>query len=304
LTQDSVLFVFVQIVLALEYLHRHNFLHRDMKPANILLSKKWICKLADFGSCLQFDENVDRDIAYSGKGQSPLYLPPESYVQSDLGTKRPYSQKADIWALGVLLYELIELVPPFSGSTLENLARSIVFNEPRKFRRENLSIELIALVMAMLQKNPKRRPTCKEILQTRVMMHALDVFVMRYEKAVTRPLAQQQQQQQSGGNTKKPQAAIINDIHTTNNMNVPSSPTSAVATANTNYVSDADRLLLKVLSEHRDLIFSDTLSSQKSREVGSRKRSGEKSKRAYANSRSSSSEQNLNTQQKQHQQTQ
>lgn len=172
-SERSILFLFVQMTMAIEYLHRHNILHRDLKTPNILLSKKWLLKVSDFGLAKQFDLDVDFNVSVSNVG-TPYYLSPESF------RRRPYSEKADIWCLGVILYELITLQKPFDGETLKDLAKAVCLEPPVPFNRSTISADLKELCLKLLSKKPEDRPTAKEILRHPLLESAMQDFLDKF----------------------------------------------------------------------------------------------------------------------------
>lgn len=103
-TEDQVLDWFFQIVLAVKHCHDRRILHRDIKSANILLTKDGKAQLADFGISRVLSRT--KSLANSGVG-TPLYFSPE------ITNGEAYNYKSDIWSLGVLLYEMCALEPPF-----------------------------------------------------------------------------------------------------------------------------------------------------------------------------------------------
>lgn len=179
-TIESCLFIWVQIVLAVEYLHRHNIIHRDIKPANILVSKRWLCKLSDFGTAEQFSRDTNAAVSHANKG-SPLYLPPECFLcDSVTNTKVPHSEALDVWGLGVILWELVNVTgPPFRGSTVASVANRIVAEPPKPMEREGVPKDVMDLLYWILQKNPDKRPSCKDILRTKIAQEAMDLYVKR-----------------------------------------------------------------------------------------------------------------------------
>ena len=112
---------FVQITLALQYIHSEKILHRDLKTANIFLTSQDVLKVGDFGISAQLEHTLDMKHTCVG---SPYYMSPE--VCCD----KPYNNKSDVWALGCVLYELcepvthllLEPIPVLSSSVLHACA--------------------------------------------------------------------------------------------------------------------------------------------------------------------------------------
>ncbi|KAL6120522.1 hypothetical protein NUSPORA_02739 [Nucleospora cyclopteri] len=125
--------VAAQISDALSYLHSKNIVHRDIKPANILINRFSLrkneyleFKICDFSLSIETDSNiVDKNIV-----GTPYYMAPE------IVSKKPYDFTVDVWALGVILYELCFNKKPFNGESRELLYKSIkndtlnIFYEP------------------------------------------------------------------------------------------------------------------------------------------------------------------------------
>lgn len=108
---------FAQICLAVKHVHDRKILHRDIKSQNVFVMKSGLLKLGDFGIARVL--NTTQDMASTIVG-TPYYLSPE-IVQSN-----KYGFSTDIWSLGVLLYEMCALRPPFNGTNLHMLAMQIV----------------------------------------------------------------------------------------------------------------------------------------------------------------------------------
>lgn len=116
-SEDEILDWFAQIALALKFVHDRKILHRDLKAANIFITKDGKIKLGDFGIARVLSNTISQAQTLVG---TPYYLSPE-IIES-----KPYSFKSDIWSLGIVLYEMCALQPPFSGSSLPKLAGRIV----------------------------------------------------------------------------------------------------------------------------------------------------------------------------------
>lgn len=113
MTEDQILNLFTQICLAIKHIHDRKILHRDLKSGNVFLTKQGIAKLGDFGIAKVLQSTVDHASTIVG---TPYYLSPE------IIENKPYNFKSDIWSLGVLLYEMCALKPPFNGASLHILA--------------------------------------------------------------------------------------------------------------------------------------------------------------------------------------
>mmetsp|Transcript_14676 Transcript_14676/g.22145 ORF Transcript_14676/g.22145 Transcript_14676/m.22145 type:complete len:609 (+) Transcript_14676:119-1945(+) len=117
LPEEAVWYIFHSICLGVQHMHRMGIVHRDIKAMNILLCQDGrTVKVADLGVSRQMSEDTVLLQTFSG---TPLYISPE------LVDGAQYTEKTDIWSLGVLLYELCALEPPFRGSSLSGLVDAI-----------------------------------------------------------------------------------------------------------------------------------------------------------------------------------
>lgn len=116
--EKEVWFIFSQICRGVKHLHENGIIHRDLKAMNIMCSTNGrVFKVGDLGVSRQVSENTLMLKTFYG---TPLYLSPE------LVENKPYNEKTDIWSLGVMLYELVTLHPPFKASTLLSLAKLVL----------------------------------------------------------------------------------------------------------------------------------------------------------------------------------
>jgi NIMA (never in mitosis gene a)-related kinase len=167
LKEDLILDYFTQICLALYHIHKKKIIHRDIKANNVFLTKNGIIKLGDFGISKQLSNTWNFAETVVG---TPYHLAPE-IIQN-----QPYDTKADIWALGVLLYQLITLEYPFQGSNIPILFFNVLAG---KYKQIPLSFsnELRNLVRNIFEIDPRKRPSIRDILQYSILKKRMSVFL-------------------------------------------------------------------------------------------------------------------------------
>uniref|UniRef100_A0A7S3UXK8 AGC protein kinase n=1 Tax=Aplanochytrium stocchinoi TaxID=215587 RepID=A0A7S3UXK8_9STRA len=150
-SDSMVRFYSAEIALALEYLHRHNIIYRDIKPENVLLDGNGHIRITDFG--LSRDGVTDPQGATTFCG-TPEYLSPEMLLgrQKNYG----YGKSVDWWGLGVLMYEMYFGWPPFFHKNKKLMCRQILKSR-LKFPSNSISEEAKDIITGLLQRDPKAR---------------------------------------------------------------------------------------------------------------------------------------------------
>ena len=146
---------------AIYFLHEYGIVHRDLKPENILMT----------------DHSDDADIRLLDFGLGKIIGPNEtckdpfgtlSYVAPEILLVEPYNSKVDLWAIGIIAYLLLAGFLPFDSDVSEKeIARQTVY-EPTPFPSvvwNNVSLEAKMFVENLLNKNPAKRMTIKEVLE-------------------------------------------------------------------------------------------------------------------------------------------
>jgi eukaryotic-like serine/threonine-protein kinase len=142
------------IARAVHYAHKNGILHRDLKPANILFDARGTPLVSDFGLAKFVDANLE--LTQSGQVLgTPSYMAPEQAS----GQSDQISAQTDVWALGVILYELLTDRRPFVGASQEDQLRKVQTTEPPRPRSLNRSLDraLERVVLKCLEKEPSRR---------------------------------------------------------------------------------------------------------------------------------------------------
>ncbi|RNF08361.1 putative protein kinase [Trypanosoma conorhini] len=174
LTEEQVISLFVQTTMAVKYMHDRRLLHRDIKSQNVFLTKNHVVKLGDFGISTVLMSTVAMAQTMCG---TPCYFSPE------LCEGKPYNNKSDVWALGVLLYELCTTGRlPFEATTMNRLMGDICHKDPCRIPA-SFSDELWELVLWMLKKDPRQRPDAGQILRSPVLLRAIPNIIKKLSAA-------------------------------------------------------------------------------------------------------------------------
>jgi serine/threonine protein kinase len=146
-TEERTKFYVAELVLALQHLHSHGIIYRDMKPENILVDANGHIALSDF-SLSKVNSKDDTANSFCGTTE---YLAPEVLLDEAGSTKM-----VDFWSLGVLTFEMCCGWSPFWAEDTQQMYKNIAFGKVR-FPRDCLTTEGRAFVKGLLKRNPKQR---------------------------------------------------------------------------------------------------------------------------------------------------
>src|SRR5688572_23786690 len=156
---DDALRIVRQLATALGAAHARGVVHRDVKPGNVLFDGDGSVRLTDFGIAKLVGDDITRTGGVLG---TAAYLSPEQV------TGETVNHRADLWALGVTLYEMLAGRRPFDGSTYAVVLHRIMSTTPEPLRAcvPGIDPALDALVVRLLQKDPSLRPaTADEVVR-------------------------------------------------------------------------------------------------------------------------------------------
>ena len=169
---DRLLEILLQACYALANAHAHGVIHRDLKPENILVGQFCEVALVDWGVAKVWGmpnedrttEQKERAESLTGTGQrpgTPLYMSPEQIIGNYY-----IDNRTDVWAIGVMLYELLCLEVPFKGRTVHQTFDQIIHETPvlpslrrSKYLRRTIPSELETIAMRAMSKKPADRPS-------------------------------------------------------------------------------------------------------------------------------------------------
>jgi serine/threonine protein kinase len=155
---DNIAQVLIDFATAIEVVHDRGFMHLDVKPENVLLTRNGSLRLIDFDLAQPIPNPPRKLDKISG---TPAYMAPEQLL------KQPVDHRADIWAFGVSAYELLTFRKPFPGENADEVLRRQLdrtdFVRPREIN-EDIPAELERIVLRCLEKDPDKRYPITSVL--------------------------------------------------------------------------------------------------------------------------------------------
>lgn len=153
LPEKLAFYYFVQACNAVHFLHKHQLMHRDIKPENLLISGEGQLKLCDFGCCTPYESDGRK-----------TFCGTLEYMAPEVIRRGGYREKADIWSLGVLLYEMLHGYAPFRGVRDQDTIQKIM--EDKLDFEEEVKSDAREVIEAMVNADPTLRPCIVEVLET------------------------------------------------------------------------------------------------------------------------------------------
>ena len=153
----------IQILLGLKVLHDKKIIHRDLKSANVFLSKyNFSCKIGDLnvGKVLKKNKDINNN--------TKIHIGTPSYSSPEIWKKEKITYKSDIWSLGCIIYEMCCLKMPFKGKNSDELKNNICNGKYEKIS-SRYSLELNNFINIMLEIDPNKRPDCNMLLKNKII---------------------------------------------------------------------------------------------------------------------------------------
>ena len=150
LKEEDAWYFFTQVCTGVNYLHENSITHRDLKPENILITSSNLAKICDFGWCAE------------GNSERSTYCGTLDYMAPEILKGFQYTNSVDVWALGVLLYEMLHGCPPFNAKNDSEKSRLIRLGNFRF--AEEVPEDCRDLIKGILQGAPEARPSVLQIL--------------------------------------------------------------------------------------------------------------------------------------------
>ena len=166
--EEISLFLFKQIIEAINNLHNKNLCHRDIKLDNILLDKNYNIKIIDFEYCEKIKDENNEKIKMNQKVGTESYMAPEMHYLNNGNFY--YGDKIDIFSSGIVLIALLTGKLFFETSTLSDFYFRMFINQTDEFfKKINCNDDLVYLIKKLIDVNPNERLSTQEILDLNIL---------------------------------------------------------------------------------------------------------------------------------------
>lgn len=173
MTEAETANVLMQVVSGLLYLKANNILHRDLSLSNLLLTKDFKVKIADFGLATQLTGPNEKHMTLCG---TPNYISPE------VATRASHGHPVDVWGLGCMMYTLLVGTPPFDTNNVKRTLTGIVMSDYEV--PAYLSTDAKDLINRLLEKNPKKRIRIDDVLEHPFMTKYTMPSTLKYNNTI------------------------------------------------------------------------------------------------------------------------
>ena len=194
----DVLKIMQQVCAGLEYAHQHGFIHRDIKPSNILYNRKTsLYALADFG--------LSRPLWGKNKVMNENFAGTVNYGAPELFTDKKWTIRADIYALGVTMYELLTGTYPYEARSYEKLVNKICNLDyvPPEDINKDIPLEIAAIVKKCLEKEPLNRyASASEIIRD-IQLYLNQGITLAHEHSTRSQISKATYRPKKSGRRKK-----------------------------------------------------------------------------------------------------
>lgn len=149
-SEQEIKFIAANIIQALEYIHSKGVIHRDLKPENLVFDKRGYLRLTDFGIS-----------AFLGGDNSNINSGTAGYIAPEVLCRQPHDQAVDYYALGSLLFELVQGFRPYPGLTRKEVRQNILSYQaqldPNELENQLFSEQGVDFINQLLERNPNMR---------------------------------------------------------------------------------------------------------------------------------------------------
>eukprot|EP01060_Flectonema_neradi_P015408 TRINITY_DN2200_c0_g2_i3.p1 TRINITY_DN2200_c0_g2~~TRINITY_DN2200_c0_g2_i3.p1 ORF type:complete len:339 (+),score=34.19 TRINITY_DN2200_c0_g2_i3:53-1069(+) len=174
--ESTILNWFLQILMAVRYLHKKGVTHRDLKSANVFITSDNVVKLGDFGIAHH------RTSTSGSRKRATTICGSPSYMAPEIISRQQYTNKVDIWSLGVILYELLTLRKPFTGKCRAELEHNITKGVYPPIIGYSHDLRLCCVKMLCL--SDVERPSAKELITSQFAQKSLGTLAASVREKV------------------------------------------------------------------------------------------------------------------------